>query len=45
VNEQEIIWHLEHKRMGFADPVADLIEALYGKEYCDKLLEEQTEGE
>lgn len=43
--EEYIKWHLEHKAMGFSDPIADLFELLYGKEYCDKLMNNETEEE
>ena len=29
--QHDIEWHLEHKRLGFYDPIAELIEALDGR--------------
>lgn len=37
---RDIEWHLEHKRLGFADPIADLYEALI--EEKTQLSEEDT---
>lgn len=30
--DRDIDWHLEHKRLGFYDPIAEVFEALMGKE-------------
>lgn len=32
VYEHDADWHLEHKAMGFSDPIADVIEMLMGED-------------
>ena len=29
--DKSVEWHIEHKKMGFADPIADVYELLMGK--------------
>jgi len=38
LSEEDMRWHLLHKRMGFLDPIADLIEETYTEEYCNELV-------
>ena len=37
--KRSLEWHLEHKRMGFIDPIADLFELLDGLEEDSEISE------